>query len=213
MASSRRISLPIILICFCELLCSAQSASTRFRWNWRKNETDDWQSVSKSKTLSPKDRAALIDALVAQFRPSVSKMSDQEVREFVATQIRVKAVDLGGHGPTEYLALSSDHEGCSPTGNCEAWVFKQTKDGYSKILHRTATQTFTIQPTITNGFHDLVLGQHGSATDAGLTLYRFDGAKYRRLACYDANCEYLGKDGEYHSLKEPRITPTICSFR
>lgn len=213
MASSRRFTLPIILIFLSELLCSAQIASRRFHWDWRKVEKDNWESVSKSKTLSPKDRVALIDALVAQLRPFVSEMSEQEVREFAATQIRVKAVDLGGDGPIEYLAQSSENVACSPTGNCEGWVFRRTKDGYSMILHRTATQTFTIQPTIGNGFHDLVLGQHGSATDVGLTLYRFDGSKYRRLACYDANWAYLGEDGEYRSLNEPRITPTICSIR
>jgi hypothetical protein len=213
MVSSRRFPFPIILICFSELLCSAQSASGRFRWDWRKVEKDNWENVGESKKLLPKDRTALVSALVVQLRPSMSEMSEQSVREFAAAHIRVKAVDLGENGLVEYLAQSSDDFACSPTGNCEAWVFRQTKDGYSMILHRIATQTFTIQPTISNGFHDLVLGQHGSATDVGLTLYRFDGSKYRRLACYDANWAYLGKDGEYRSRKEPRMTPTICSIR
>lgn len=93
-------------------------------------------------------------------------------------------------------------------------MIRLNDDKYSVILHRTATQSFTIQPTITNGFHDLVLGQHGSATDQGLTLYRFDGSKYRRIACYDANWDYLATpDGQYHTGKEPRLTPTICEIR
>jgi hypothetical protein len=162
----------------------------------------------------------LINALASQLRPFMSDLgieSEQQLQE-AAAQMRVKAVDLGGNGVGEFVAQgvgvgSEPPRLCSPTGNCDFWVIRLNGDRYSVILHRIATQTFTIQPTLTNEFHDLVLGQHGSATDQGLTLYRFDGSKYRRVACYDANWSFLGKDGEYHTRKEPHLTPTICSIR
>jgi len=81
---------------------------------------------------------------------------------------------------------------CSPTGNCEVWIFRQAGDKYSVILNRGTVQNFTIQPTITKGFHDIVLGQQGSATEEGLTLFRFDGSAYRLAACYEAGWEVLG---------------------
>jgi len=127
--------------------------------------------------------------------------------------MRVKAVDLGENGAREFVVQDSNDQSCSPTGNCEFWILQQNADKYSVILHRIATQTFTIQSTLTNGFHDIVLGQHGSATESGLTLYRFDGARYRRVACYDAAWTMIGKDDEVHELKEPRMTPTICEIR
>ena len=138
--------------------------------------------------------------------------TEQQLRD-LAARTSIKAVDLDSNGPKQYLAQGSGGFLCSPTGNCETWVFRSDGEKYSMILHRIATQTFTIQPTVTNGFHDLVLGQHGSATEQGLTLYRFDGSKYRRIACYKANWTILGKDGEYHGLKEPRLTPVICTIR
>jgi hypothetical protein len=139
----------------------------------------------------------------------MSKMNikTQQELEDVAARTRVKAVDLSGKGDRDFLAQIGVDWGCSPTGNCVSWVLRQHGDRYSVILHSIATQTFTIQPTVTNEFHGLVLGQHGSATLQELTLYRFDGSKYRSVACYDANWENLGKDGEYHLSKEPRITP------
>jgi hypothetical protein len=73
-------------------------------------------------------------------------------------------------------------------------------------LEKGAVQDFTIQPTQTNGYFDLVLGMHGSATEQSLFLYQFRDGRYRRTGCYDANWTYLGKDGEYHHLKQPRIT-------
>lgn len=196
-------------------LCFSESPVNGFHWDCHKWEKDNWESIAQSKTLSAKERAGLTRAVASQLRPFMSRMdleSEQELRQ-VAAQAQVKAVDLSGEGSREYLAKGAGNFLCSPTGNCEAWVFRQNGDKYSVILHRTATQTFTIQPTLTNGFHDLVLGQHGSATDTGLTLYRFDGSKYRRLACYDADWSFLGKDGEVHTRKEPRLTPTICTIR
>jgi hypothetical protein len=194
-------------------VCLCQNAATRFHWDWRHVETDNWESIGDSKALSTKERDGLIEAVASQLRPFMSALaieSEQQLRD-AAGKARVKAVDLGDSGVKEFLAIGVGL--CSPTGNCDVWVFRENGAKYSMILHRIATQNFTIQPTITNGFHDLVLGQHGSATDQGLTLYRFDGSKYRRTACYDANWSFLGKDGEYHTLEEPRITSTICTVR
>ena len=211
-----RLQLLAIWICWSGLVGSAQSPAKRFHWDRRKSEEPTWSdSISRSKTLSAEDRAGLIEEFASQFRPFMSKMgikSEQELEEIIA-KTRIRAVDLGGSSFKEFAALSGDDQSCSPTGNCEFWILQQDGAKYSVILHRIATQTFTIQPTVTNGFHDLVLGQHGSATETGLTLYRFDGSKYRRIACYDADWRSLGTDGEYHDLKEPRIIPTICSIR
>ena len=208
-----RLQLLAIWICWSGLVGSAQGPPKRFHWDWRKSEEPTWiDSISRSKTFSAEDRAGLIEEFASQFRPFMSKMgikSEQELEEIIA-KTRIKAVDLGGSSFKEFAALSGDDQSCSPTGNCEFWILQQDAGKYSVILHRIATQTFTIQPTISNGFHDLVLGQHGSATETGLTLYCFDGSKYRRVACYDASWRSLGKDGEYHDLKEPRIVPTTC---
>jgi hypothetical protein len=212
-----RSSLLAVWICWGGLFCLAQSPVMGFRWDWHTVEKDGWERIDDSKTLSARERAGLIEGVTANLRPLIFKLgfeSEQALRE-AAARTQIKAVDLGDGGVTEFLALadgSTPPRLCSPTGNCEAWVFRPSGDSYSVILHRTATQTFTIQPTLTNGLHDLVLGQHGSATDIGLALYRFDGAKYRRVACYDANWDSLGKDGKYHTRKEPRLTPKVCEI-
>jgi hypothetical protein len=212
MAFSRRSLLLAIWIGWSGAICLAQSPANGFHWDWHKVEKNDWESIGQSRNLSAQERAGLIKAVASQLRPFMSQMdikSEQELQE-VAARTRVKAVDLRGKGVRDFLAQQSDVGwSCSPTGNCESWVLRKNGDEYSVILHRSAAQAFTIQPTLSNGFHDLVLGQHASATEHGLTLYRFDGFKYRFVACYDANWEILGRDGEVHQLSEPRITP--CS--
>lgn len=203
--------LPAIWVCWCGLICSAQSPAPRFHWDWRNSdELPGKERIGQSTNFTAAERTGLIEALTS--RPRSVEFKPEKEPESVA-QIRIRALDLGGNGTKEFAAQDSDDQYCSPTGNCDFWILRQDGDKFTVILHRIATQTFTVQSTLTNGFHDIVLGQHGSATETGLTLYRFDGSKYQRTACYDANWTVLGKDGEYHNRKEPRITPVICTVR
>lgn len=192
----------VLTVWFCSngLLCLAQNSANDLRLG-REVENDGWEIISQSKTLSATARAALIRAVAG-----VGGKSEQELQE-TASQTRIKAVDLSAKGGRELLAQGFGVRSCSPTGNCESWVLRQNGNKFSVILHRGAAQTFTIQPIITNGLHDIVLGMHGSATMQGLTLYRFDGTAYQRAACYNENFTVLGKDGQVHNLDEPRIIP------
>jgi hypothetical protein len=213
MAFPYRLLTLLVGICWSGFQCSAQSPADAFRWDWNASEElTGKDSISQSKALPVKESARLIEAVASELRPRTSTLdikSEKQLLE-VAAQTRIKAVDLSGKGVGEFMAQGVD-ELCSPTGNCEFWVLRQDGDGYSVLLHSTATQTFTIQPTLTNGFHDIVLGQHGSAFMQGLRLYRFDGSKYRRAACYEANWRISEKDDKVRELKEPKITP--CKTR
>lgn len=141
----------------------------------------------------------LLQALTKQFRDELEPSE-------TAAATRVKLVDLNGDGIPEIIAQGIAKV-CSPTGNCPVWVFQRVASGYKVILERGAVQSFTVQPTRSNGYFDIVLGMHGSATEQALYLYRFGQRRYRKTACYDANWSYLDENGKVHELKEPRITP------
>ena len=51
---------------------------------------------------------------------------------------------------------------------------------------------------------------HGSAWDSGLTLYKFDGRRYRRVACYQRTYRYRDRRGNFRELRRPRVTPEKC---
>jgi hypothetical protein len=170
-----------------------------FQWNWKESE-EARNRVATSEGISPADRTKLLNALATRFKGDPKPNKE-------AAETRVKLVDLNDDGVAEAIAQPVGEPNCSPTGNCPFWVFQRTADGYRLLLNKAGVQTFTVQPTRTNGFLDLVLGMHGSATEQTLFEYRFRDGRYRQTGCYDANWEYLGKDGEYHNLKEPRKTP------
>ena len=186
-------------------ICHAQATSAKqtavFQWNWRDTQSlTGIETVATSKDISADDRAMLLDSLLPQFKNSANPKEQ-------ALQTRVKLVDLNGDGVPELICQASGFDLCSPTGNCAFWIFQKTPAGYRRLLSRGSVQNFTIQPTRTSGFADLVLGMHGSATEQVLSLYRFREGQYRKAGCYDASWQYLGKDGEYHDSKQPRITP------
>ena len=75
------------------------------------------------------------------------------------------------------------------------------------ILEKGAAQSVFVQRTRTNGYRDVVVGMHGSATEEGLYVYQFNAGRYRRTHCYNESLTEIGKDGEVHELEKPRITP------
>jgi len=177
-----------------------------FHWNWRESKelVASTDSLATSQEIKEPERAGLIDALAKQFK------SYPRPTEYAA-KTRVKLIDLNGDGIPEAICQATNDESCSPTGNCSFWIYEKSGAGYKLILSNRAVQTFTIQNSQASGYHDLVLGMHGSATERSLTVFRFRDGHYRRTDCYDANWTSLGKDGEYHDLKEPRITRGSCS--
>ena len=179
---------------------SARGAKPRdepFHWNAQDiQELSGKDRIEVTKALTLDQRKSLIDALVVQLRSSRRIGDAASARELLETanETRVKLIDLNGDGVPEVIAQASDDEFCSPTGNCAFWVFLRSSSEYRIILERHAIQEFEVLPTRTNGFNDLVLGQHGSATESGLYIYRFAKGRYRKGPCYDVNWERLVGD-------------------
>jgi hypothetical protein len=178
---------------------------------WKASEVQELGPKDKirvTKVLAPAERTALMEAIAAQIEPGTKAIdinSNKQLSEAVA-DTRVKPVNLSDDGIPEFVAQASGGKFCSPTGNCTIWVFQLSGNGYKLILKRAAVQTFAIRSTRTNGFNDLVLGQHGSASEQTLYLYRFIDGRYSKDACYEALWEQLVGD-EWQELNEPAITP------
>jgi hypothetical protein len=106
--------------------------------------------------------------------------------------------------------------GCGATGNCPIWVFMKTANSYQLLLDTRdkegigGIELLTVEETRTNGFNDLVLAAHDSASEKTLFVYRYRNGQYRESACYDADWQSWD-GGEIHFLKQPVITK--CSQR
>lgn len=198
-----------IVDCFCAvLLTSLFMGAEGFQWEWRDSEFLV-QTLREAKVTSA-ERMAIANAIANQVRPYMPYMrfigieSEQQLRD-ATLNTRVKLVDLNGDGIPEVIAQGTDKLGCSPTGNCPFWVFQKSGHEYRLLVSLGGIQTFQIQRSRSNGFRDIVVEMHGSATQRTLRLLRFGNGKYHEGGCYDANWSVLEGD-TVRELKEPRLT-------
>jgi len=202
MGFSRKIAcVSLLAVGVCAIAIAAD-----FEWSWRSQEVigRNDSSVGNTSKLTEPDRAALIAAIVLRLQKPMSEQgySDDRIRE-VASTTRVRFVDPGGEGKPLVFATSLGLEGgCDALVNCPFWIFRHTEDGYISLLDTAAT-SYTIQPTSTNGYSDIVIARHISASESQLTPYNYADGKYVGAGCYTAIWP-AAKDGE---TSDPEISP------
>ncbi len=202
MGFSRKIAcVSLLAVAVCAIAIAAD-----FEWSWRTQEVigRNDPSVGNTSKLTEPDRAALIAAIVLRLQKPMSEQgySDDRIRE-VASTTRVRFVDPGAEGKPLVFATSLGLEGgCDALANCPFWIFRHSEDGYISLLDTVAT-SYTIQPTSTNGFSDIVIARHVSASESQLTLYNYADGNYVAAGCYTATWP-AAKDGE---TSGPDISP------
>lgn len=116
---------------------------------------------------------------------------------------RIALIDLNGDGVPEVVAQAM--VGCGGTGNCPFWIFRKSTRCYDVVLEGCA-QTFTVQPSTSNGFRDIVLSTHGSYSSGDLADYHYRDGAYKDEGCYAYDWT-AREGGNVRRLKKPRIVP------
>jgi len=190
-----------------------------FRWDWKDSQELSAAQSLRGTNLTHQQRKAIASAIANHIRSMISEpgivrtttmreiKSEAELQDAVL-DTRVTLIDLNGDGIPEVVAQGMVN--CGATGNCPFWVLRKSKTGYRLIFEGEA-QTFTIQPSVSNGFRDIVLSRHGSYSSGDLMHYRFQEGIYSGVACYDYEWTVLEND-QVRELKEPRITPIRCDW-
>jgi hypothetical protein len=116
----------------------------------------------------------------------------------------VETVHLGPANEKDLVV--TDQSACSPTGNCSILVLRSAHGRYRVVLDGIG-QSFNIRPSRTNGFRNIELAMHGSATESTVKIYKFNGSRYLRSGCQDVSFETLDKEGNRQELEKPLVTP------
>ena len=119
-----------------------------------------------------------------------------------------KVVDLNDDGQAEIIVHQIAD--CTATGNCPFWVFQKEKNDYKPILDTNMIQSFKLRKTQANGYKDLDLMTHNSASSSYHQLFKFNGKKYKAQECWWADYEYLDATEQLHQFKKPRINYEKC---
>jgi hypothetical protein len=174
-----------------------------FTWDWRNQEVIDRTAPGLNTTskLSEPQRAALLDAVVKPLQKPLNERGydDDRIRE-IASTTRLRFVDLGEDKPVVMATSLGLEGGCDALLNCPFWIFRQEKSGYVLMLESVAA-SYTIQPSTTGGYSDLVIARHITADMTRLTLYKYQDGKYVDAGCYTATFP-APKDGQ---VEDPEI--------
>lgn len=138
----------------------------------------------KSVTLSRKQLATVKNALAARVRldnwPCADGGEPGWIDKVIFEELPISSA--------EHATLVQAGMGCARGGqgaNGAMWVVQFEGDNLSFLA--TPQQQFngwlySIEPTTSHGFQDLVLGWHLSAGEAILSYFRFDGQSYRLVS-------------------------------
>jgi hypothetical protein len=199
---------------------TTKTTETRFYWSSRKAQEMPYEkTIATSADLNSSEKAALVNTIAALVRPFMADndiKSETELHKLVEGT-RLKLIDLNGDGKVEVIAQALDVKvGCGATGNCAFWVFEKNENQYRLLLDTRGPdgiggiELFTLEPRRTNGFNDLVLAAHDSASEKTLYAYRYKNDRYQLSKCYNASWVST-HNGTYRELKYPEISVVKCT--
>jgi hypothetical protein len=196
---------------------AAPEGPEHFRWSeGTAHELDTRHTIKSAADLNAYQKAKLTDAVVRQLK------SHQSLNEFfvgmpekklhdLAADTRIELIDLNGDGMPEVIAQAQGLGPCGGTGNCIFWIFQMRPTGIVLLLDTFQSEAgfraIAVRPWSTDGFRDIVLGSHGSATTRNIVWYRYSMDRYRSWKCYSLDRE--GDKGT--SLHDPVISEQSCA--
>jgi hypothetical protein len=186
--------------------------SPHFRWSERlAHELDHNHTIATAKGLSPSERRDLLAFVLHRFKHPVNE-HDEDMFEGIADRqmgklagnTRIELFDLNGDGTGEIIAQGNGFGACGATGNCVVLLIQRTPEGLRLLLDSRAGkegggfEKIRVLESVTNGFQDIVLASHVSASERTLEVFRFSDGKYRRSDCYHSRV--------IEGLKDPEIS-------
>lgn len=165
------------------MLCGpAMSAQSARSIDWQRIVDVPKAGKLPPEQLTPAQRRALEQAIVA----SNTVWDDCEDDNDWPHAIVAHRVNLGpGH-----FTLAEAGQGCARGGqgaNGAMWLLRW--DGATPVMLGDLDGWLdAVLPESSAGLHDVAVGWHSSADEYGLTLYRFNGKKYRLVDGTDVHC-------------------------
>ena len=187
MVSSRGKILPVLAFVLCNSSVSAQS--------------DPWEHARHAAGLqiAPRDRnvslpQSQLDSIIntLKARSDVWECTTDDPKGEWLRNLKYQIIPVS---PTDKVLLVEAGPGCARGGQGangamwlirfdrrEATVLASPEDKFEGFI-------YSIEPTTSKGFRDIILGWHMSAMETGLAYFRFDGKSYRRISSATLNSD------------------------
>jgi hypothetical protein len=153
-------------------------------------QADLWSHVSAQSGLQHLAPATLSDAQLKSFGNLLRRQKPSDIWECDTSEIDdlVKGLTFETIpiSPKQDLVLAQAGSGCARGGqgaNGAMWLIRfDGANGETPTLLATPREfsgwLFSVQPSVSHGYPDIILGWHVSGAEAGLSYFRFDGKSY-----------------------------------
>jgi len=154
------------------------------------------------------------DAVPPQIREHIRQDTtwqpmDEAILDSLNIRLVADRVDLNHDGVPELVVRGQGGYICGASW-CPYWIYRRTSTGYERLLDAGNIQRLEPQATASHGYRDVRTWMHGSAWSSSVTLYKFDGRRYRYAKCAGYSYSFLDSHDKRHDLKRPIITPEPC---
>jgi hypothetical protein len=126
--------------------------------------------------------AARQKAILMAIDPSLQKRAKDygyEPADVAAIRKSLLLRDLATPSGTLLLIQGWGSESCGAVGNCAVWVLGKN----DRLLLEGGGNRIRILAATHHGLPTILISDHMSAAQSGLTWYVFDSSKYRRVSC------------------------------
>lgn len=165
---------------------------------------------SKSRAPAPRPSHATLEPISVPrwVAPKPGPDSDADGCGDSSSDYSAWEIDLSDSGVSAVIVQGKTTCLCGAVGNCSFSIFESVPP-HKTLLDTDLVQEFHFRSARTNGYRDLVTSSAG-AVDSELRIFRFDGKRYTLKECYDKSYIYRDKQGNPHTMKNPKITPEPC---
>lgn len=106
----------------------------------------------------------------------------REEERKVVLSTRIGLIRLAQNGSQQIL-VRGPLQFCGGTGNCPIWILMRHR-GKARLILADEGKALLVGKSSWRGFPDLVIPFHVSAMETSLSVYRWNGNKYKRIDCY-----------------------------
>ena len=136
--------------------------------------------------LSPQDTFTKAGIRLAQ-QSEIAKLIEESSTDWERgriAQMRVRPVALSPGKLNGLILHATAPEDCGGTGNCLLAVLRRQGSRWQVVLPEAFADGFGLSRTTHHGVYDLAVSANESADANSITLFAFDGSRYRRSKCY-----------------------------
>jgi hypothetical protein len=164
------------------------------------NEEQKPQPVEKRKPVICKDKTISLvwKQLINSYKDFWEQVnSGLEVYD-CAKMFETEEIDLNKDGIKEIKIRGKFGNFCGATGNCSEWIFGKKKESTTyKLLLKSGGEHFHVRKSSTNGYRNIYITTHDSASSSYHIIYKFSGKKYQENKCW---FEDYSSDGEKYVM-------------